>query len=226
MHRDPGGMEGAGQGNGPEGCRRPSIAGLILAALRFARPDGGPSMTLDGVATNPTRDLEFRGLAEWYRGTGIGRRAGLVVRSEEKEQAPLLFPPGHPRIASWRSFVPIGCQPAISWPWITETSAPLSLRALRWRPVLARGRTGDVRGLSELTSRPRPRTWISGSVADLAEWSHRAGRCRITRSSLLLRGRRLALLSAWSRDRSRPAYRGSDDATVAPAARSWPRPGG
>ena len=45
------------------------------------------------------------------------------------------------------------------------------------------------------TSRPKPRTWITGSAADLAEWTYRDGPTRIARSALLLRGRRLAMLS-------------------------------
>ena len=98
------------------------VAGLILTALRLPRPDGGPSMTFDGLATDPVRDLDFGGLAEWYRGTGM-RRAGLVVRSQDQGAgASALACLVISRIASWRSFVPIGWQPAISWPWITETS--------------------------------------------------------------------------------------------------------
>ena len=42
---------------------------------------------------------------------------------------------------------------------------------------------------------PRPLVWLSNSQADLAEWSFRIGKVRVTRTALLLRGRRIALLA-------------------------------
>jgi hypothetical protein len=58
-------------------------------------------------------------------------------------------------------------------------------------------------GVSTSTPRPgrparaRPRLWVSSSSADLAEWSFRLGpgASGVTRTALLLRGRRLALLA-------------------------------
>src|SRR5262249_22687908 len=41
----------------------------------------------------------------------------------------------------------------------------------------------------------RPTFWTTGPYADLAEWSFRDGDTRVTRTALLLRGRRLALLA-------------------------------
>jgi hypothetical protein len=57
------------------------------------------------------------------------------------------------------------------------------------------GPAWTVNGETGVAHRPRPRTWISTVTADLAEWSHPAGEDQVTRSVLLLRGRRLALLS-------------------------------
>jgi hypothetical protein len=42
--------------------------------------------------------------------------------------------------------------------------------------------------------RARPSTWLSLGSADVFEWVFRVGRARVTRSAVLLRGRRLALL--------------------------------
>jgi hypothetical protein len=61
---------------------------------------------------------------------------------------------------------------------------------------------------TEPASRPRPRTWITGPAADLAEWSYRMGSIRITQSILLLRGLRLALVAVLAE------YRTPDGATV------------
>jgi hypothetical protein len=57
------------------------------------------------------------------------------------------------------------------------------------------GPAWTVNGESGAGDRPSPRTWISTVTADLAEWSQSAGEDRVTRSILLLRGLRLALLS-------------------------------
>ena len=46
-----------------------------------------------------------------------------------------------------------------------------------------------------LTRPARPGEWISSSVADLAEWSFRSGDVRVTRTAILLRGQKTALLS-------------------------------
>jgi hypothetical protein len=53
--------------------------------------------------------------------------------------------------------------------------------------------------------RPRPRTWISTVTADFAEWSESGGETRVTRSILLLRGLRLALLSVLVERKPEPA---------------------
>ncbi|MHC5542351.1 hypothetical protein ACYOEI_29360, partial [Singulisphaera rosea] len=43
--------------------------------------------------------------------------------------------------------------------------------------------------------RARMTRWVSNSSADLAEWSFRAGETKVQRSALVLRGRRIALIS-------------------------------
>jgi hypothetical protein len=53
---------------------------------------------------------------------------------------------------------------------------------------------------AEADAAPRPprarmRLWMSNSAVDLAEWSFRAEASRVTRTALLLRGRRIALLA-------------------------------
>ncbi len=182
-------------GNGPEGCHA-SISGLILAALRFARPDGGPSMTFDGVATNPIGTWTSADWLEWYRGTGIGRVLGWWFDPKTKEQAP-------PPLPAWSSSDRVLAILRADW-LPTGDFLAVDHRDIRLPcrfELFGGGRSWlgpdwETSGGEDLTSRPRPRTWISGSVADLAEWSYRAGRARITRSALLLRGRRLALLSA------------------------------
>src|SRR5208283_2760933 len=56
---------------------------------------------------------------------------------------------------------------------------------------------GDWRlaGTAAAASCPKPDSWNSSSAADLLEWSCRSAGLRLTRTALLLRGRKLALLA-------------------------------
>src|SRR5262249_28575951 len=65
-------------------------------------------------------------------------------------------------------------------------------------PVWVEGLGGSV----EPMSRPRRSRWFTGAAADLIEWSYRLDHVRVTRSALLLRGRRLALLSVLAERRT------------------------
>jgi hypothetical protein len=60
-------------------------------------------------------------------------------------------------------------------------------------------------------SRPKLLAWSTSSKADLLEWTFRAGAARITRTALLLRGRRLALLADQV---DFPASDGGDDRPI------------
>jgi hypothetical protein len=182
------------RGAWPEGCAA-RIAGLVLTTLRFARPDGTPAADPAPSGREATSTWRSGEWADWYRGTGIAR----VLRE--------WFPAGRPEGAP---------PPLPAWAAADRVLAILRADWLRDGDFLAvdhrdarspcrfelfgAGRTwlgpewsfGDG---AAATSRPRPRTWITGPAADLAEWSYRLGAVRVTRSVLLLRGRRLALVS-------------------------------
>ncbi len=177
----------------PEGWDE-RVTGLILAALRFARPDGGPSMSFDGRATDPACAWRSADWSGWYGGTGIGRVLGWWLDPKSKEQAP-------PPLPAWSS--PDRVLAVLRADWLA-TGDFLAVDHRDGRvpcrfELFGGGRSwlgptwiGPEDGSS---TRSRPKTWITGSVADLAEWSYRVGDNRITRSALLLRGRRLAMLS-------------------------------
>ena len=48
---------------------------------------------------------------------------------------------------------------------------------------------------AERAGRAKPTLWVSHGSADVAEWTFRVGRARVSRTAVLLRGRRLALLA-------------------------------
>ena len=183
-----------GGGNWPEGSES-RVAGLILTALRFARPDGAPSMSFDGLSPDPARAWTSADWADWYRGTGIARVLGWWFDPKTKELAP-------PPLPAWSSSDRVLAVLRADWlatgdfltvdHRVVESPCRFELFGVGRSWLGPAWSAPDAGGP---TSRPKPRTWITGSAADLAEWSYRAGQDRITRSALLLRGRHLALLS-------------------------------
>jgi hypothetical protein len=133
--------------------------------------------------------------ASWYAGTGIARVLAWWFTLGKREHAP-------PPLPAWSSS---GRVLAVLRPdWLATgdflavdqraTSSPCRIELCgAGRSWL--GPTWTTGAPTAPTSRPKPRLWIANSAADLAEWSYRAGETRVTRSALLLRGRRLALLS-------------------------------
>ena len=57
------------------------------------------------------------------------------------------------------------------------------------------GPTWSLIGSERLARAPQPVTWHTDSVSDLAEWSYRQGGFKLTRTAVMLRGRRMALLA-------------------------------
>ncbi|MHB1557581.1 MAG: hypothetical protein ACYC61_08890 [Isosphaeraceae bacterium] len=207
----------AGSGSWPAGCED-AIDGLVLAVLRFSRPDGSLAFSGEGEGAGTASRWPSGDWAKWYRGTGIGRvLAGWSGRPRARpgEQAPPLPAwSAADRVlavlrADWR---PDGDFLAVEH---REPSGPCRFELYGggrtwlgpdWGGIDPEGTTGA--GASATRTRVRPSQWITGSTADLLEWTIREGDARITRSAVLLRGRRMALISAQA---ERPA-----------AAAAWP----
>jgi hypothetical protein len=182
-------------GEWPEGCEA-QVRGLILASLRFTRPDGRPTMSFAGEECGASLAGTAADWADSHRGTGIARVLRWWFAPGRKEHAP-------PPIPAWSA--PDRVLAALRPDWSAEGDfLAIDHRDPR-SPCLFElfgaghswlGPQWNVDGVEALRSRPRPRVWLTGSLADLAEWSYRAGPVRVTQSAMLIRGRRLALLSA------------------------------
>jgi hypothetical protein len=178
----------------PEGCEG-RITGLILASLRFSRPDGGPathSGQPDGGGTTARTWGEW---ASWCRGTGIARVLGWWFPGGRREHAP-------PPLPAWASRDRVLAILRADW-LVTGDFVALDHRNGRIPCRFELFGTGRAwlgpdwswgNGARPATN-PRLRQWITGPAADLIEWSDRALETRVTRTALLLRGRRLALVS-------------------------------
>jgi hypothetical protein len=181
-------------GGWPPGCEE-RIAGLVLMGLRFARPDGSPAMQLGGAGRD-VPDWVPADWADWYRGTDLGRvlHWWFGAKSRRNETAP-------PPLPTWSAADRVLAVLRPDW---TTTGDFLALdhrgagSPCRFE-LFGNGRTwlgpewGE--GVSGPASRPRPSRRLHGGAADLIEWTYRVGQVRVTRSALLLRGRRLALFS-------------------------------
>ena len=169
--------------------------------LRFARPDGSPVMHRRGHPTGIPSGLGLpRTGCDWYRGTGIAKVLGWWSGAGSRAAESGSPSPAHlvrggsgagdapTRLAARRRF------PGRRPPRRRDRPAGWSSSAAG-RTWLGPDWGEGVNGPAGPASRPRPSRWLTGAAADLIEWSYRADGLRITRSALLLRGRRLALLS-------------------------------
>jgi hypothetical protein len=184
----------------PEGCDS-AVVGLAVAALRFARPDGTPVLQADDGYANghlPPAWVSADG-ADWYRGSGIERVLGwwFGLKSRPGRVVP-------PPLPTWSAADRVLAMLRLDWlpggdMLAVDHRDPLAACRLelfgQGRSWLGPQWTANLDGPGGPASRPRPSRWFSGGLADLIEWGYRADRMRITRSALVLRARRLALLS-------------------------------
>lgn len=185
-------------GDWPSGCES-AISGLVLATLRFARPDGSPAMYRNEDAARPTPPAWVSAdWMEWFRGTGTDRVLGWWFGL--KSRATKLAPPPLPTwsaadriLAMLRpDWLPDGDFLAVDHRAAPACRIELVGKGRRWLGAEWPESPDDR---SEPASRPRLSRRFTSGAADLIEWGYRVGRVRVTRSALLLRGRCLALVS-------------------------------
>ena len=184
----------------PEGWES-RLGRLLLTSLRFARPDGSPAANRDEPDRGSRATRIWRQWADWYPGTGVARvlRGWIAPGKTERAAPPLPAWSSSERVLSilrpdWR--------PDGDFLAVDHRDGRSCCRFELFgggRPWL--GPEWSVGAETAPTSRPRPRTWITGAAADLAEWSYRLGTIQVTQSALLLRGRRLALISILAESR-------------------------
>lgn len=175
---------------------------LARSVLRFSRPDARPAIVFAG----PDRLASFRATlsacAAAYPRSPEARVIGWWLNRPESKPVPPPLPacsstrgPLAALRASWQRD---GDLLAIDHRWPDSTTRfELVGRGHSWL-----GPDWRLSGGAAAASKPRKVAWISNSVVDLTEWSYRTGDLRCTRTALMLRGRRLALLAEQVEDRS------------------------
>ncbi|GAC1448671.1 MAG: hypothetical protein NVSMB9_32050 [Isosphaeraceae bacterium] len=167
--------------------------GWFRALLRFSRRDGAPVF---GPEAPPTRmkDL-FREWANrlsepglstvvdwWFPPPLKGRHAPPPLPADARPDRPLAI-----LRANWARD---GDLLAIDH----RAGGLSSLFALVGQGNPWLGPTWTSGEISANVTRPRPTFWVSQGSADVVEWAFRVGPARVTRTAVLRRGRRLALL--------------------------------
>jgi hypothetical protein len=183
------------------------VEALLVATLRFARAGGAAVFTPTPARPDEALPEVFRGWAERLTEPGLTTVLDWwFPRRSASRRARGHAPPPLPAWSSSES--PLAILRA-DWSAQSDFLAVDHRRpgpgALVELTGLGQVWLGPVWESSQLDSgataphgapqRPRMRLWVSNSAADLAEWSFRVGRTRVTRTALLLRGRRIALLA-------------------------------
>jgi hypothetical protein len=182
-------------GDWPEGCEE-RIAEFVTGVLRFSRPDG---TMVTGECAEVGRG-KHEGLADWaewakwYRGTAIGRvLAWWIPRSKQNEDV-------SPPLPAWSSERAVLSILRADWRLdgdmlaVEHRSGEACSFELRGGGLTWLGPEWEVEELWGAGGRPKRTWWITGSMADRVEWTERAGGVRVTRTAMLMRGRRMALL--------------------------------
>ena len=170
--------------------------GWFRELLRFSRPDGSTAFAPPDASKGGRKAGFFRGWAErlsdpglstvvdwWFPRPAHGRHAPPPLPADARPDRPLAV-----LRANWMrdgDFVTVDHR-AVGGTTLFE----LYGLGIRWLgPAWGSGT------ITEPAKRARPTLWLSQSSADVAEWTFRVGPARVTRTAVLLRGRRLALVA-------------------------------
>ena len=165
--------------------------------LRVSRPDGRPATVAEDLEdANAVRERLSR-LGDAFPGSDAARVLGWWYPSRRVEPIP-------PPLPAWSS--PDRTLGVLRADWTSrgdlvafdhrEAGGPTLLEVFgagqtwlagSWKPPGA--------GEGGKTTAGKPLNWTTSSGADLAEWTFRAGSLRVTRTAVMLRGRKVAILA-------------------------------
>lgn len=167
--------------------------GFLLQALRFCRPDGSAILGVRDGGAATSAGLEY--WADCLKEPGIKRVLGTWFPQIKSRRTSLPEPAwshaGQPLTMLRPDWTKAGDLIAIDHrEQGTTTRLELVGQGRSWL-----GPTWTGSSDSASTSAAQPTRWVSDGSVDLSEWCFRVGSARYTRTALLLRGRRLALLA-------------------------------
>jgi hypothetical protein len=169
---------------------------LLRSLLRFSRPGGTATTDFNAGKLDASSRTSLVQLARAYPRSGEARVIGWWLALP----GALHVPPPLPAWSSSRHVLAVlrgGWQKGDDLLVVDHRRRePQTRFELMGSGTSWLGPDWQLASTGAASSRPRPGSWISSSVADLLEWSCRSPGLRLTRTALLLRGRKLALLGA------------------------------
>jgi hypothetical protein len=181
------------------------VLALGRCLLRFSRPDGSQAADFSASDELSGRRSVLAELARAYPRSGEARVIGWWLSHPDG----LHVPPPLPAFSSRRRVLAVlraGWRKADDLLVIDQMRAePSSRFELFGAGCSWLGPDWRLFGAAPLKRPPTPGAWISSSMADLAEWSFRSGDVRVSRTAVLVRGQRTALLSDQIEGRGMPA---------------------
>jgi hypothetical protein len=168
---------------------------FVGSLLRFSRTDGSVATVFDEQAPPGRSRADLSACAAAFPRSPESRVIGWWLNRADPRPVPPPLPAccgqASPLAALRASWQKDGDMLVLDHrrPGLT-TRFELIGRGLPWL-----GPDWTLAGAPGRVSKPRCVNWQTSSVADLAEWTLRAGGVRLTRTALVLRGRRLALLA-------------------------------
>jgi hypothetical protein len=170
------------------------VLALFRSFLRFSRSSATPTTDFDALELDSQHRRSLEQLARTYPRSGEARVIGWWLSLPDG----LHVPPPLPAWSSSRHVLAVlrgGWQKKDDLLVVDHRrEEPLTRFELigsgcswlgpHWRLATAAGESSPA----------RPGAWVTGSAADFLEWSYRNSGHRITRTALLLRGRKLAVL--------------------------------
>ena len=174
-----------------------SVARLIIAALRFSRPDGSPAGEFDASREYTPPEQTLR---QWLAAVEGTETARYLREWQAARKRDLNFAPEPPAWEVSRGELSVLRDEVKGNGDFLAVDHRVSGTSCRFE-LFGAGRSwlgpswsidGEDAGPA---TRPKPGSRISVSGTEIAEWSYRMKAARITQTILLLGGRRLALLS-------------------------------
>lgn len=174
-----------------------SIARLIIATLRFSRPDGSPAGDFDLSRSFPT---PARMLRDWVSAAKGSEMARHLLEWKSSRNRDVNFSPDAPAWEASGKVLSVLRDELKDTGDFVAVDHRVSGRSCRFE-LFGAGRSWlgpwwAIDGEAGPATPPKPGSRIAVSGAEIAEWSYRLGPARVTQTVVLLGGRRLALLSA------------------------------
>jgi hypothetical protein len=180
-----------------------SVARLVIATLRFSRPDGSPAGDFDRAGSFAPPEKVLRA---WLRSAGDTEASRYLRNWQQSRKRDVNFTP---EAAAWD--VSRGVLSVLR-DQVNENGDFVAVDHRKSGPscrfeLFGAGRSWlgpswTIEGEPGTATPPKPGSRISVSGAEIAEWSYRMGRTSVTQTVILLGGRRLAILSALFEARS------------------------